>query len=76
MFFRLALRIIKDFKLETHRIHFDTTTVTLSGTYEGSRVEPRITFGYNKDHRPDLKPHFPQIAEPFFANLTFAMSRG
>lgn len=55
VFFRLALRIIKDFKLETRRIHFDTTTVTLSGTYEGSRVEPRITFGYNKDHRPDLK---------------------
>lgn len=55
IFFRLALRIIKDFKLETRRIHFDTTTVTLFGKYEGSRVEPRITFGYNKDHRPDLK---------------------
>jgi len=55
VFFRLALRIIKDFKLETRRIHFDTTTVTFSGKYEGSRVEPRITFGYNKDHRPDLK---------------------
>ena len=55
VFFRLALRIIKDFKLETRRIHFDTTTVTMSGKYEGSRVEPRIIFGYNKDHRPDLK---------------------
>jgi transposase len=55
VFFRLALRVIKDFKLETQRIHFDTTTVTFSGRYETSRVEPRITFGYNKDHRPDLK---------------------
>jgi len=55
VFFRLALRILKDFKLETRRIHFDTTTVTFSGKYETSRVEPRITFGYNKDHRPDLK---------------------
>jgi transposase len=55
VFFRLALRIIKDFKLETRRIHFDTTTVTFSGKYETSQVEPRITFGYNKDHRPDLK---------------------
>ena len=55
MFFRLALRIIKDFKLETRRIHFDTTTVTFSGNYETSRAEPCITFGYNKDHRPDLK---------------------
>ena len=55
VFFRLALRIIKDFKLETRRIHFDTTTVTFSGKYATSNVEPRITFGYNKDHRPDLK---------------------
>ena len=55
VFFRLALRVIKDFKLETRRIHFDTTTVTFAGRYEGSRVEPRITFGFNKDHRPDLK---------------------
>jgi transposase len=55
VFFRLALRIIRDFKLETRRIHFDTTTVTFSGQYESSRNEPRITFGYNKDHRPDLK---------------------
>jgi transposase len=55
VFFRLALRIIKDFKLETGRIHFDTTTITFPGKYETSRAEPRITFGYNKDHRPDLK---------------------
>jgi transposase len=55
VFFRLALRLIKDFNLETRRVHFDTTTVTFSGTYATSRVEPRITFGYNKDHRPDLK---------------------
>jgi transposase len=55
VFFRLALRIIKDFKIETRRVHFDTTTVTFSGQYETSRAEPRITLGYNKDHRPDLK---------------------
>src|SRR4029077_16215649 len=36
-------------------------TVTLSGAYadqgpaEQSHRPPRITFGYNKDHRPDLK---------------------
>jgi transposase len=55
VFFRLALRAIKDFQLDTRRIHFDTTTVTFSGQYATSRGEPRITFGYNKDHRPDLK---------------------
>ena len=36
-------------------MHFDTTTVTLHGAYEGSKAAPRITHGVNKDHRPDLK---------------------
>jgi transposase len=55
VFFQLALRSIKLFKLETNRIHFDTTTVKLSGEYRGSVREPRITHGKSKDHRPDLK---------------------
>ena len=57
VFFRLALRVIKDFKLRIPRVHFDTTSVTFFGRYEGSRSssEPRITYGHNKDHRPDLK---------------------
>jgi len=55
VFFRLALRVIKDFELHLGRIHFDTTTVTLFGAYAASRTEPRITQGHNKDHRPDLK---------------------
>lgn len=55
LFFRLALRIIKDFEIQTPRVHFDTTTVTFFGQYVTSRAEPRITYGINKDHRPDLK---------------------
>lgn len=55
VFFRLALTVIRDFELSVPRVHFDTTTVTLSGQYAGSRVEPRIAHGVNKDHRPDLK---------------------
>lgn len=55
VFFRLALRIIKDFEIQTPRVHFDTTTVTFFGQYLTSRADPRITFGTNKDHRPDLK---------------------
>lgn len=55
LFFRLALRMIKQFELETERIHFDTTTVTFHGRYELSFKEPKITHGINKDHRPDLK---------------------
>lgn len=55
VFFRLALRVIKHFEIQTPRVHFDTTTVTLFGQYAGSWAEPRITRGINKDHRPDLK---------------------
>src|SRR5581483_11085448 len=46
---------IKQFKIETQRVHQDTTTVTFHGHYVGSVSEPRITEGHNKDHRPDLK---------------------
>ena len=55
LFFRLALHIIKQFELDTDRIHHDTTTVTFHGQYQASVNEPRITHGINKDHRPDLK---------------------
>lgn len=55
IFFRLALRTIKQFDLDTARIHHDTTTATLTGRYAGSRMSPVITFGNNKDYRPDLK---------------------
>ena len=55
LFFRIALHIIKQFELDTSRIHQDTTTVTFHGKYSTSYAEPRITHGLNKDHRPDLK---------------------
>ena len=55
IWFQLALRIIKRFKISTQRMHHDTTTVTFHGAYAGSRSEPVITHGHNKDHRPDLK---------------------
>ncbi|MFQ5500535.1 MAG: IS1634 family transposase [Candidatus Zixiibacteriota bacterium] len=55
LFFRLALHIIKQFEVDTRRIHHDTTTVTFHGQYKGSFREPRITRGINKDYRPHLK---------------------
>jgi transposase len=55
LWFRLALRIIKQFRIATGRLHHDTTTVTFHGEYGGSVASPRITHGHNKDHRPDLK---------------------
>lgn len=55
IFFRFALNAIKRFEIDTQRIHHDTTTITFPGSYLGSISEPRITYGINKDHRPDLK---------------------
>jgi len=55
IWFDLALKIIRQFNVATERLHQDTTTVTFHGGYQGSVREPRITYGHNKDHRPDLK---------------------
>ena len=55
VFFRLALRSIKIFKLDCSRIHHDTTTVTFAGKYPGWSARELLTYGKNKDHRPDLK---------------------
>jgi transposase len=57
----LVRRAVREFHIDLQELHQDTTTVTVSGEYadqpplgEAGRP-PRITFGYNKDHRPDLK---------------------
>jgi transposase len=52
----LTANAIREHQLETNEIHNDSTSVTFVGTYEG--VDPKtvnITYGHNKDHRPDCK---------------------
>jgi transposase len=57
----LVRRAVAEFDIDLSEQHQDTTTVTFSGQYahqapaEQADRPPRITFGYNKDHRPDLK---------------------
>jgi transposase len=57
----LVLHAVGEFAIGLDELHQDTTTVTFSGDYAGQPPAgqagrpPRITFGYNKDHRPDLK---------------------
>jgi transposase len=49
--------------VDLDELHNDSTTVTFCGAYSGAEREqerhgrrtPAITFGHNKDHRPDLK---------------------
>ena len=54
----ITLRAIAAFDIDLSQLHQDTTTVTFHGDYARSTAHgkaPHITFGYNKDHRPDLK---------------------
>ena len=54
---------IREFEVSLSQLHNDSTTITFHGNYshaaeEGTRGERRtlaITWGHNKDHRPDLK---------------------
>jgi transposase len=55
LFFRLALRVMKDFAIVAQRIHFDTTTVTFRGDYSRCSNQPAIARGHNKDGHPELK---------------------
>lgn len=62
MMTRLVVRMVQEFDLSLDQLHNDSTTLTLHGEYANAtgravRGQPtlRITFGHNKDHRPDLK---------------------
>jgi len=53
-----AIRADRRFGFDKRYVHFDTTSITVHGDYlppEESEVPFRITYGYSKDKRPDLK---------------------
>ena len=55
--------VVREFEVNLDELHNDSTTVTFHGRYEeayaGAQVQGKetraITWGHNKDHRPDLK---------------------
>jgi transposase len=57
----LVMQVVREFQIDMKEFHQDTTTVTFFGLYPNQPAvgqpgsPPWITFGYNKDHRPDLK---------------------
>src|SRR5829696_5085134 len=57
----LVVRAVRAFDIDLAQMHNDTTTVTFAGAYHNQEPAalpgrpPLITFGFNKDHRPDLK---------------------
>lgn len=59
----VAAHVVKEFGVRLDELHNDSTTISFCGAYASATVEQRflghptlaITFGHNKDHRPDLK---------------------
>jgi len=58
----LVVHMVKEFQVSLEQLHNDSTSLTLHGEYAeatGRLVRGRptlvVTFGHNKDHRPDLK---------------------
>lgn len=60
IFVSVALEAVKSYKLEMETVHLDSSSFSVHGEYEnpGEELEPKvvnITYGYSRDHRPDLK---------------------
>jgi transposase len=58
----VVLRAVRAFGIDCSELHNDSTSVTFAGDYNrangrtrGGKPTAAITFGYNKDHRPDLR---------------------
>ena len=59
----VVTHVVQEFGLRLDELHNDSTTVTFYGNYPDAEAEqlshghlaPAITWGHNKDHRPDLK---------------------
>ena len=58
----VATHVVQEFGVSLDELHNDSTTVTFCGAYTAAdgrqafgRPTLAITFGHNKDHRPDLK---------------------
>jgi transposase len=59
---QVVLRAVRAFGIDCTELHNDSTSVTFAGSYRqadgrtrGGKPTAAITFGYNKDHRPDLR---------------------
>jgi transposase len=58
VFSAVANESIHIHELDTSIIHGDTTSKSFQGVFDntdGDELAPIVTFGHNKDHRPDLK---------------------
>ena len=52
---QLAQNAIAVFDVDTRRVHFDTTSVSVYGDYDLTDPPFQINYGHSKAKRPDLK---------------------
>jgi len=55
VFSQIAQNAIDVFDIDPHRLHFDTTSISVFGDYDFVDPPLKITYGHSKDKRPDLK---------------------
>jgi transposase len=51
----LCFRAVDAYQVVLDELHSDTTSVSVHGVYDNEADGLGITFGYSKDHRPDLR---------------------
>jgi transposase len=55
IFAQLAQNAVGAYKVDTRKVHFDTTSISVFGDYDWTDPPLNITYGHSKDKRPDLK---------------------
>jgi transposase len=58
LFAEMATSVCRQEAVDQRFIHLDTTTFSVSGAYASTEEQEatiELTYGYSKDHRPDLK---------------------
>jgi transposase len=62
VFLSISLQAAQRFEVKIETAHLDSTSFHVDGEYEDTAENPepeavKITYGYSRDHRPDLKQH-------------------
>jgi len=61
LFTHISLLVLDKFKINVETLHLDSTSMSVEGNYKSMTGEVEenlpinITYGYSRDHRPDLK---------------------
>ena len=55
IFSAIAKNAVDAFSVDTRKVNFDTTSISVWGDYDLESAPFDITYGYSKDKRPDLK---------------------